>query len=140
MYLGSNTNSDNNSATYNNSTALGQAAIITASNQIVLGRSTETTKILGKLSLSGALYDTNGSTGATGQVLSSNGSSVEWTSVVGVTGFTGATGATGFTGADGSTGFTGATGADGSTGFTGADGSTGFTGADGSTGFTGSTG
>ena len=107
LYLGTNTDTDNHANTYNSSVALGNAAIISASNQIVLGTLSETTKILGNLALSGALYDSNGSTGATGQVLSSTGSVVVWTSIVGATGSQGQAGVTGSTGAVGQDGIAG---------------------------------
>jgi len=48
--IGSNTTFDIESANYNNSTALGYGATISASNQVVLGTSTETVTIPGKLS------------------------------------------------------------------------------------------
>jgi hypothetical protein len=48
-FLGAYADVSNNTITYNNSTAVGYGAIIDASNQIVLGTSSETVKIPGKL-------------------------------------------------------------------------------------------
>jgi hypothetical protein len=56
-FLGADTNVVDVTATYLNSTAVGYGAGITASNQIVLGTSTETTNIPGKLSIYGSLYE-----------------------------------------------------------------------------------
>ena len=78
--------------------------------------------------------------GATGQVIASNGSSGlvwEYPSFFGVTGSTGATGIQGSTGATGIQGETGATGIQGETGATGIQGETGATGIQGETGATG---
>ena len=52
-FLGSNTDVDSNTATWTNSAAIGYNAKITASNQIMLGTSTETVTIPGDLSVDG---------------------------------------------------------------------------------------
>jgi len=53
-YIGSDTTT--NDGTYNDSTAIGYGASITASNQIVLGRSSETIVVPGDISLNGTPY------------------------------------------------------------------------------------
>jgi hypothetical protein len=53
-YIGSDTTT--NDGTYNDSTAIGYGASITASNQIVLGRSSETVVVPGDISLNGTPY------------------------------------------------------------------------------------
>ena len=50
-YLGYNTGVSPSGSSYNNSTAIGASAVITASNQIVLGTASETVSIPGTLSL-----------------------------------------------------------------------------------------
>jgi hypothetical protein len=88
----------------------------------------------------------NGSTGAAGQGLVTDGSIVYWADNSGFTGSqgtTGFTGSLGFTGSQGSIGFTGSQGIQGTTGFTGSQGIqgvTGFTGSQGDQGLQGFTG
>jgi predicted acyltransferase (DUF342 family) len=52
-FLGANTDVDSSANTWSSSTAIGANAIITASNQIVLGTTTEVVSVLGKLSVVG---------------------------------------------------------------------------------------
>jgi hypothetical protein len=100
----------------------------------------------------------NGSVGAEGEVLTSNGSGVYWRTVTGYAGSQGYTGSAstaagyagsrgydgsqGYTGSQGTTGYTGSVGYVGSLGYTGSQGYTGsgYTGSQGTTGYTGSFG
>lgn len=144
------------SATITNATALGRNATVTQSNSIVLGNNAnvgigtdapaQKLHVVGNARVTGAYYDSNNSSGNSGEILSSTGTGTKWMStatLVGPTGATGADGAQGTTGpsgVDGTQGATGADGAVGATGPTGIDGSAGATGADGAQGPTGPTG
>ncbi len=105
-----------------------------------------------------AAISANGSVGAEGEVLTSNGSGVYWHTVTGYAGSQGYTGSAstaagyagsqgysgsqGYTGSQGTTGYTGSVGYVGSLGYTGSQGYTGsgYTGSQGTTGYTGSFG
>jgi len=139
--------------TLTNATAIGSGATVSQSNSVVLGNGANvgigTTspnydlEVSGDFGIKGAIHDASGDAGASGQVLSSTGSAVDWIDVSGLAGATGATGPTGAdgaAGADGATGATGPTGADGAAGADGATGATGPTGADGAAGADGATG
>ncbi len=59
-FLGANTDITNSATTYTQSTAIGYNAKITASNQIVLGTSTETVIVPGTATFAGPVTSTNG--------------------------------------------------------------------------------
>ena len=130
-FLGMNTGTNIYGATgYTYSVALGAGAIITASNQIMLGTTGEQVVVPGTLTLNNPVSLPDGSTGYT-QPPGNNSTKIATTAFVQgalLTGPTGSTGETGATGATGSTGETGATGATGSTGETGATGPSYFVG------------
>ena len=137
---------------------------VTANNATYLGgviaagyvQNTESRTLSGNLTFSGAVTSFTGANvtlssttkiiansafGTTGQVLSSNGTGVYWSSAVGPTGYTGSVGSTGGTGPTGPTGPTGYTGSAstvaGPTGPTGPSGSNGTNGGPGPTGSAG---
>ena len=137
---------------------------VTANNATYLGgviaagyvQNTESRTLSGNLTFSGAVTSFTGANvtlssttkiiansafGTTGQVLSSNGTGVYWSSAVGPTGYTGSVGSTGGTGPTGPTGPTGYTGSASTVaGPTGPTGPTGSNGTNGGTGPTGSAG
>jgi hypothetical protein len=100
--------------------------------------------------LSGTAYinkiSANNSLGSAGQVLTSNGSNIYWSTSIGFTGSAGSSGYTGSkgdTGSQGDLGYTGSIGNQGNQGYTGSTGSQGdlgYTGSVGNTGYTGSIG
>jgi len=71
---------------YSNSTAIGYGAIITGDNQVVLGRSTETVRILGNLNVSGTITFGSSSTTIGGTLAVTGASTIGGT--LGVTGAT----------------------------------------------------
>ena len=137
---------------------------VTANNATYLGgviaagyvQNTESRTLSGNLTFSGAVTSFTGANvtlssttkiiansafGTTGQVLSSNGTGVYWSSAVGPTGYTGSVGSTGGTGPTGPTGPTGYTGSASTVaGPTGPTGPTGSNGTNGGPGPTGSAG
>jgi hypothetical protein len=77
-FIGANTSYDILANPYTDSTCIGYGSNITGSNRIILGRNTETTYIPGNFNLKGSFADTTGATGATGQVLTSTNTGVQW--------------------------------------------------------------
>jgi hypothetical protein len=110
-FIGSGSGVADTQITYNYSVALGYKSMITSSNQIRLGRPSETVSIPGNLTVDGTI---NGMTSFVGP-----------TGTTGFTGPTGYNGTTGRTGSIGPIGMTGPTGYNGTKGFTGPTGMTG---------------
>lgn len=137
-----NTNEINSAApnySYSNSTAIGYGASIDASNQLVLGKTTDYVCVPGKMGVNKkapvTTVDVSGSIRITGDVVNYGGPIYQ-----GQTGATGPQGAQGPQGPTGVGGISTKTGPTGATGPQGPRGSTGTQGTQGDTGRTGPTG